>query len=92
MWSFTWDCCHERVSWDRALSDPVVLRFGGQACAAVLAPGARADAHDVAVWVGWPDRRRPRPDDPARSLIETIELPVLLLICALAFFGPTQPA
>ena len=40
MWSFTWDCCHERVGWNRVLSDSVVVRFGGQACTAGSCPGS----------------------------------------------------
>jgi len=30
MWSLTWDCSYGRIRWDRFLSDPVVVRLGGQ--------------------------------------------------------------
>ena len=30
MWSLTWGCASEGVRWNRTLSDPVVVRFGGQ--------------------------------------------------------------
>jgi len=30
IWPLIWGCARWRVRWDRALSDPVVVRFGGQ--------------------------------------------------------------
>jgi hypothetical protein len=43
MRSLTWDCGPEGVRWDRVLSDPVVVRLGGQR------PGCAATSEDLGV-------------------------------------------